>query len=369
MGNEKFGPMVFIEEMSERQISAHEFFTKVLLESINRNFGLKKIIISYFDTHGNFLSWVDINGTFLNSEQHPYNKFMQKDIIRKNIYKSAVSDGLTYFNTIPRLYKSTNIINSNEYENSSYVRFIEENFSAHYSLNLAFGINAYIQVTFFKNFEDGDFTEPEVQNLNEIYVYIANAYKNFKKHEQAIIVSKIQRKVIELGEKAYFIMNELMNIMSYSEIAQIYLEDVLGTTISEQISNPSYCISFPFRLNGDNEYYSKDIVKTHTVKEYAFTIHHFDYKYSNGIIDRYYWVTINKNYEKKDCEERIENHLLTKTEQKVAELLYNNLTYKAIADELVVSYHTIKKHVQNIYIKCEVNSRHELYRYLEKNKK
>ena len=25
------------------------------------------------------------------------------------------------------------------------------------------------------------------------------------------------------------------------------------------------------------------------------------------------------------------------------------LTYKAIADELVVSYHTVKKHVQNIY--------------------
>lgn len=54
-----------------------------------------------------------------------------------------------------------------------------------------------------------------------------------------------------------------------------------------------------------------------------------------------------------------------KTEQRVAELMYNGLTYKAIADKLVVSYHTVKKHVQNIYTKCGVNSRFELYKWLE----
>lgn len=31
----------------------------------------------------------------------------------------------------------------------------------------------------------------------------------------------------------------------------------------------------------------------------------------------------------------------------------------------MVSYHTVKKHVQNIYAKCGVNSRFELYRWLE----
>ena len=41
------------------------------------------------------------------------------------------------------------------------------------------------------------------------------------------------------------------------------------------------------------------------------------------------------------------------------------LTYKAIADELVVSYHTVKKHVQNIYSKCGINSRYELYKWME----
>ena len=59
---------------------------------------------------------------------------------------------------------------------------------------------------------------------------------------------------------------------------------------------------------------------------------------------------------------------ITHTEQRVAELLYNGLTYQAIADELVVSYHTIKKHVQNIYVKCGVNSRYELHKWLENQK-
>ena len=56
---------------------------------------------------------------------------------------------------------------------------------------------------------------------------------------------------------------------------------------------------------------------------------------------------------------------LTPAECRVAELLDNGLTYQAIANELVVSYHTIKKHVQNIYLKCGVNSRYELHKWME----
>ena len=56
---------------------------------------------------------------------------------------------------------------------------------------------------------------------------------------------------------------------------------------------------------------------------------------------------------------------LTQAEQRVAELMYNGLTYKAIADELVISYHTVKKHVQNIYTKCGVKGRFQLYKWLE----
>lgn len=150
MNYESVGQLNFFSEMSERQISAREFFSSVLLDSLERNFGFKKILISYFDTQGKFLSWVNWDGIHLDGKEHPYRKFIANDVVRHVIHQEAVADQLTYFNVTPRLYKSTDIINTIDYEHSGYVRFLEENFQQHYGVTMAFGINAYIQVVFLK---------------------------------------------------------------------------------------------------------------------------------------------------------------------------------------------------------------------------
>ena len=56
MNYESVGQMDFFLEMSEHHVSAREFFCKTLLDSLERNFGLKQVLISYFDTKGEFLS-------------------------------------------------------------------------------------------------------------------------------------------------------------------------------------------------------------------------------------------------------------------------------------------------------------------------
>ena len=53
--------------------------------------------------------------------------------------------------------------------------------------------------------------------------------------------------------------------------------------------------------------------------------------------------------------------VLTPAERRVAVLLTEGNTYKQIAEELVVSYHTVKKHVENIYSKLGISSRYQLY--------
>ena len=58
---------------------------------------------------------------------------------------------------------------------------------------------------------------------------------------------------------------------------------------------------------------------------------------------------------------------LTQAEQKVVDLLCQGLTYQSVANELVVSYHTVKNHVQNIYTKCGVKSRFQLYELFKKD--
>lgn len=368
MKYENSDQMNFFSEMSERQISANEFFSNVLLDSLDRNFGLKDVLISYFDTHGNFLSWINEKGILVDCKEHPYRTFAQQDVIRQRIYQDAVRDHLTYFNVIPRLYKSTTIINAEDYEQSNYVRFLEENFHAHYSVTMAFGINAYIQVAFFKHQENGDFTDGEIDALNKLYGYIANSYKNFKKHEQAKIISNIQSEIISSGENAYLVTDDFMHIMSYNQTAQNYLKDILGPTVSEQLNGSSPCSWLPFLLGGEEEQEPANRVRTRVIQDYVFKIYTYDQSYSNGIIDRYHWITISKKAEQKKVNyEGRETHL-TQTEQRVAELMYNGLTYKAIADELVVSYHTVKKHVENIYAKCGVKSRYQLYKWLENKK-
>ena len=85
------------------------------------------------------------------------------------VYHTSAREKLTYFNTEPKIYRSTEVISSVDYDSSAFVRFLEENFNAHYSLTLAFGINAYIQIIFFKTEEEGDFTKEEIdEKLQDI---------------------------------------------------------------------------------------------------------------------------------------------------------------------------------------------------------
>lgn len=354
----------FLMEMAECQITAREFFADVL-SSLNKDLGMKEVLISYFDTCGKFLSWVNWDGVSVDFPEHPYRKFIANDVVRSVIYQDAVRNRLTYFNTKPCLYKATDVIDSIDYERSAYVRFLEENFHQHYCVTMAFGINAYIQVSFFKSFEEGDFESEEIQALNKLYVYIANSYKNFKKHEQSKIVSKLQSEIISSGEKAYLVTDAFMHVMSYNKTAQSYLEDIMGPCVDEQINSDTPC-SWLFFLFGSEETNSVEgSVQTRVFKHYIFNVHTYDQTYSNGIVDRYHWISISRTDEGKFSECAGEELPLTPTEQKVAALMYHGLTYKAIADEMVISYHTVKKHMQNIYTKCGVNSRYQLYKWLE----
>lgn len=362
----KTNQMQFFSEMTDKQISAREFFSVDFLKYLVENFNFNNVSIMYFDTHGNFLSWITKSGLYVNCDMHPYSKFYINDVVRHKIYQDAVRDHLTYFNMCPRLYKSTDIIAPIEYNSSSYVHFLEANFNAHYSVNLAFGMNAYIQIIFFKTFQEGDFNNEEIEDINEIYIFISTLYKNFKKHEQRKIVALLQNKIIEAGEKAFIITDDFMHVLSYNDSAKSHLIDIFGEQLIEPIDsedcNPWLSLITGFITDCKSTFPAKIIIKN-----YTFKIHVYDQDYSHKIIDRYYWITISSCAElnsQVEYNNRI-NSILTKTEFKVALLICQGLTYKNIAKELFVSYHTIKKHVQNIYKKCDVTSRYELYAWLK----
>lgn len=407
----------FFLEMENHQISAQEFFNPFMLESLERNFGLSKVVIMYFDTVGKFLSWTDkiegniskqsggiisasdisglnadkrtdetrfgpadipdSEGTALRTvegrlpedgERHPYQDFEPEDIVRQKIYEDAVNDHLTYFDIEPRLYRGTDIVL--DYENSAHAGFLEKYFRAHYSLTMAFGINAYIQLVFLRDKEEGNFSDKDVEHLRDIYSYIATAYKNFKKYEQVKIISKIQGEIIASGEKAYLITDDFMHILDHSSEAMKRLEELMGVNLGS-IDSDTPCNWLPFLLGVSEGDHSE--VHNRTIKNYIYTIHDYRQSYSNGIVDLYHWITIHK--ETHEASPQADGALdavtgslsaLTKTEQKVARLMAKGYTYKEIAASMVISYHTVKKHVENIYEKCHVNSRYQLMQLMKK---
>ena len=216
-------------------------------------------------------------------------------------------------------------------------------------------------MAFFKSCAEGDFTPEELLQLEQIYVYIANDYKNFKKYEQARIITNIQSEIILSGEKAYLVTDDFMHIMSCNHAAKVCLDDILGAA-AEGLDGSRPCSWLPFLLGSERDH-AENRVQTRVIRDYIFKIYTYDQRYSNGIVDRYHWITISR-VESSAANDRSGEALpagtgqpLTKAELRVARLLAKGLTYQAVADQLVVSYHTVKKHVQNIYQKCGVNSR------------
>lgn len=359
------GYISFFTDLSERQIYAREFFGVTLLESIRRNFGMENVRIFCFDTENTFLSWIDRDGVFASSEVHPYLAFESQDVIGQFVYSEAVRDKLTYFDTDPRVYLSTGIIPADEYEESPTVRFLEENFQAHYCALMAMGINAYIRIIFLKTKEEGDFTEQEMRQLQLIFLQIAHAYKNFKKYEHARIISSIQNLMIESGEiGAYLVTDDYQHVISHNQLALTYLSDMFGNYISDQLKRSQPC-AWLGKLIGDNAEQRAGSSFQTEIREYKIKSYTYEQSYTHGIVDRYHWIVISRlsreDLDNVQEENRKMIEQLTPTEKRVALLLVEGLTYQQIADTMVVSYHTVKTHVQNIFSKCGIKNRHQLY--------
>ncbi|OUP08645.1 hypothetical protein B5F33_06400 [Collinsella sp. An2] len=357
----------FLSKLTEHQLYAREFFNKELLNSINQMSSPDNIAFYYFNTHGQFLSVLTQDGLTLKADS-PYASYAGLDVVRHTAHRDAVHDHLTYFNTTPRLYKSTDVISGDHYDESSYTAYIEEHFGCHYSVTLAFGMFAYIQVVLYKTKEHGDFTQEEMNWLEQLYIYLASAYRTFKKYEQSNIIADIMSKVIDSGERAFFVCDDFSHMLSCNEMAENCLDELLGPQALDTMNPEDTCPWLPFLIDAhENE--PAGSIHEHTIKDFTFRVRVYDRTYSNGIVDRYYWVTILRKGEQQSHEKSSPLSLFTRSEQHVASLLDQGLTYQEIADELVISFHTVKKHVQSIYKKCGVKNRAQFSCWLKKARK
>lgn len=359
-------PAAFISKLNEHQLYTREFFNAELLASIDQTCSPDDLAIYYFDTQGRFLSVLTRAGLAPDAPGNPYSSFAGIDVVRHTAHRDAVHDHLTYFNTVPRLYKSTDVLCGVNYDESPYALFINEHFGCHYSVTLVFGMNAYIQVVLYKTREHGDFTGEEMDQLEQLYIYLASAYRTFKKYEQSNIVASIMKKIIDTGERAFFVCDDFSHMLSCNELAESYLDELLGPQALDQMDPEDTCAWLPFLIDANNSG-ADGTPHKHAIKDYMFSVNFYDRVYSNGIVDRYYWVTIHRKGERPEDGRQSPLSLFTRSEQHVASLLDEGLTYQQIADELVISFHTVKKHVQSIYRKCGVKNRAQFSKWLNES--
>lgn len=367
MSDNRNGIFGFLMDLSNRQTSVTQLFSPALLESIGRHLGLTSSIVLCFDEDNNFLSWTDKNGVRSRCDSHPYVGFAQNDVVEHVVFYTSFREKLTYFNSMPKIYLSSEIISPVDYDNSAYVRFLEEQFGMHYSVSLAFGIYGYIQLLFFKTREEGDFTREEIMELENLYIAIAGTYINFKKHEQAQIMSDMKDKVISSNENAYFITDGFQHILMCNEPASAYLKELFDAGDGKDIDPQEEQTWLPFVFRNYDP--KKEESSVCNIRNYHFSIYEHQQTYNHGIIERYYLITIRENsstsvggalpVKKVDEDETIS--VLTASEKRIAELLKQGMTYREIAEELFISYHTVKKHVENIYAKLGIKNRYQLY--------
>lgn len=350
----------FFSDIASKQMTEKEFFTNSILDSIEKHFSYKKTLINYYTPTGEFLSWRTREGILLDNGHHPFFSLTENNEVRRVIYDDAKRDDLTAFKVIPRLYKSTDIIKKN-YSTNKYVKFYKEQFNAYYTLTMAFGINGYIELLFYKSEQEGDFTELECNELKSIYTYLGNGFSTYKKHEQRLIFSELQNEIVQLGSKAYFITDDFLHIMYYNNLAKEYLGDMLGPNIANNLDDyeKNHWLQLLYGKMND------DPIQLRFVSDYEILIHIHQQHYSNNIIDKYYWITIDKA---RNINISHSSTIFTKTEKQVCELILAGKKYKEISDKLFISYYTAKKHVSNIYKKANVNSRYEFINWYNDHK-
>ena len=346
----------FICEMMETMASATEIFNQVLLSNLDKFFGIHQAFITVFDFDGNFLSLTDPNRLYFGTE-HPYAAIAGKDICARQINEECKKNKLWHDNITPYIYRSTDLLSTNDAETSEYIKFLHNVMHAKYMLIMPFDIDGCIHLCVYRGENEADFSDQELDNFEAIYQYIARTFRSFKRLEKPKIISNIKDEIIVSREDAYLVTDINHKPLSANRRAMEYLSVMTGKQISaENLHELNSLLSF--LLQGVTDI---DMVKTTIINGYTFQIHPFPMSYVHGMVELYHWITIGKEDTPQQTHGILTVTPLTKREQKVAELLCEGLSYQAIGEKLFISFHTVKNHVQNIFAKYGVNGRYQFY--------
>lgn len=345
----------FAYEMMETMVSATEIFNTVLLNNLKKYFCIYNAYITVFDFEGKFLSLTDLNRLYIGTE-HPYFSIAEKDICARKINEECRKDNMWHDNIRPYIYRTSDLLLQDDGETTEYVHFLNETMHVKYQVIMPFDIYGCIHLCIYRGEGEQDFSDRELEYFEQIYKYIAKTFKLFKVLEKPKIISNIKDEVILIKEDAYIITDIDHKVLTSNQKAREYISAMTGSAVTDEKLKGEESLIL-FILQGA----SGQLVKTVEINGYIFQVYPFPMNYVHGMVEMYHWINIHRAEDQEAIRSVVNPLTLTKREKEVAELLCEGLSYQAIADEIFISFHTVKNHVQNIFSKYNVNNRYQFY--------
>lgn len=279
---------------------------------------------------------------------HPTN--IKKDLLNKNVVN--LRELTTY----------------EEYEKTEFYNyFMKCNNNMYYEVMLPLVVDNTLTgvIGILKPKEKGDFADKELIVLDKLNSFITYNLKMNLVNNKLLIENKLLSSSINQLPAGLIILDSDLSIINSNESAKEYCLDMAGRNCSidymkqavnmmtSELFNKSFNINSS--INAD-------------IGDYSIKLIPFIVPDASNSIKTIYSLYINNDAsEKKNEINPFDQYKLTAREVEVTRLIAKGLSNEQIAKELFISFHTTKAHVENIFIKLNVNNRIALINKLKEN--
>lgn len=332
------------------------FFDNQLVLSLRQHFMRAYAIITVYDD-GEFVMEIQAEQVLKNDPTHCFHSFSKEDPCSRHINRVCADQSGSAGGKTPLLFKSTDIIDSPDYLDSNYARFLRKSGYC-YSLAMPFGQNGRFHLAFYKNQEQGDFSEQELGQYRQIYSLLHHSYNVFEETGFRHKLYDLQRAMPSPIGSSEIILNESFAVLCYTEDAVQMLSGLFQTAGNESLEGSKLGFLELLFDRADET----DAVRYVTHKAMSFSLTPFYWTDDLQFSRKYYRLNIAPTPAAPFSQAARAHALgvLTPKEKEVVSEMAKGLTYKEVAQQLFISSATVRNHMHNIYQKLELKNQKEL---------
>ena len=247
----------------------------------------------------------------------------------------------------------SDLMSYREYERTEYYNDFLKKEDLYYQIAMPLKVNNKLLggIGIFREKRYGNFTGKEVSVLNFISKTIGSGLNNSQKNLNIVSENELLKSTITNMPIGFLSLDKNLNIKNYNNTTLEICEDIFKCNNTEVVKSFIELLN-PNISNPLNE------TKYSMLNVQGYTVCIKPVFYPNNT---YYNVYIYQDCKPEDKLKQLKHvYKITKREQQVLELVYQGLSNKQIANSLIISQHTVKTHIENIYKKLNINSRSQI---------